>query len=110
MRENCRTDAVGCAGKATAALLKDVRPKECNLPETRPQVRYVCVSADDAGMRLDNYLMRLLKQVPKSHVYRIVRSGEVRVNRGRARPGTRLAEGDQIRVPPVRMRERGTVP
>lgn len=110
MRENYRSDVVGCAGKATAARLHDVRPKECNLPETRPQVRYVCVGADDAGMRLDNYLLRLLRKVPKSHVYRIVRSGEVRVNRGRARPGTRLAEGDQVRVPPVRVRERGDIP
>ncbi|HLQ85371.1 MAG TPA: RluA family pseudouridine synthase [Salinisphaeraceae bacterium] len=61
-------------------------------------------------MRLDNYLLRLLKSVPKSHVYRIVRSGEVRVNRSRAKPGTRLAEHDQVRVPPVRRRERGQAP
>lgn len=84
--------------------------QECKLPESRPQVHYVSVAADDAGMRLDNYLLRILKDVPKSHVYRIVRSGEVRVNRGRAKPGTRLAVGDRVRVPPVRVRARGQVP
>lgn len=61
-------------------------------------------------MRLDNYLLRLLKGVPKSHVYRIVRSGEVRVNRGRAKPGTRLAAGDRVRVPPVRVGARDATP
>lgn len=61
-------------------------------------------------MRLDNYLLRLLKDVPKSHVYRIVRSGEVRVNRGRAKPGTRLKTDDTVRVPPVRVRDRGQAP
>lgn len=53
-------------------------------------------------MRLDNYLVRELRDVPKSHVYRIIRSGEVRINRGRAKPGRRLGEGDEIRIPPVR--------
>src|SRR5699024_6016082 len=84
--------------------------REFKLTESRPQVRYVSVSADDAGMRLDNYLLRILKDVPKSHVYRIVRSGEVRVNKGRAKPGRRLVADDQIRVPPVRVRTRGQAP
>lgn len=53
-------------------------------------------------MRLDNYLMRELRDVPKSHVYRIIRSGEVRINRGRAKPASRLAAGDEVRIPPVR--------
>lgn len=57
-------------------------------------------------MRLDNYLLRIFRNVPKSRVYRIIRSGEVRVNRGRAKPGTRLSESDEIRLPPVRQRER----
>lgn len=57
-------------------------------------------------MRLDNYLMRVFKDVPKSRVYRIIRSGEVRVNKSRARPATRLAEADEIRLPPVRQRNR----
>lgn len=59
------------------------------------------VDGNDNGMRLDNYLLRTFKNVPKSKVYRIIRSGEVRINRGRAKPGTRLVAGDEIRLPPV---------
>ena len=60
------------------------------------------VSAEEAGQRLDNYLLRHLKGVPKSRVYRIVRSGEVRINGARCRPDQRLNEGDELRLPPVR--------
>jgi 23S rRNA pseudouridine955/2504/2580 synthase len=66
-------------------------------------VRHLTVDADSAGQRLDNYLLRVLKGVPKTHVYRVIRSGEVRVNKGRASADTRIAAGDDIRVPPVRM-------
>ena len=61
------------------------------------------VDAESAGQRLDNYLIRVLKGVPKTYVYRVIRSGEVRVNKGRAGADTRVAEGDEIRVPPVRV-------
>lgn len=73
--------------------------------KTRPAVgvRHLVVSEDQAGQRLDNFLLRLAKGVPKSHVYRIVRSGEVRVNGGRASADTRLAAGDALRVPPLRL-------
>ena len=64
------------------------------------------VEEDGAGQRLDNFLMRHLKGVPKTHVYRIIRSGEVRVNKGRASAETRLALGDVVRLPPVRVSER----
>jgi 23S rRNA pseudouridine955/2504/2580 synthase len=64
------------------------------------------VDAESAGQRLDNYLIRHLKGVPKTHVYRVIRSGEVRLNKGRARADTRVAEGDVVRVPPVRLSER----
>jgi 23S rRNA pseudouridine955/2504/2580 synthase len=67
------------------------------------EVRHLAVDAESAGQRLDNYLMRLLKGVPKTHIYRVIRSGEVRVNKGRASADTRVAEGDQIRVPPMRL-------
>jgi 23S rRNA pseudouridine955/2504/2580 synthase len=60
------------------------------------------VGEDGAAQRLDNYLLRRLKGVPKSHVYRVVRSGEVRVNSARVRPDYRLRLGDRVRVPPVR--------
>ena len=66
-------------------------------------VRTLTVDAESAGQRLDNYLIRLLKGVPKTHVYRVIRSGEVRVNKGRAGADTRVAEGDLIRVPPMRL-------
>ena len=66
------------------------------------------VTIDEAsvGQRVDNFLVRLLKGVPKSHVYRIVRSGEVRVNKGRVAADYRLAEGDLVRVPPVKTTEK----
>ncbi len=70
------------------------------------EVRFLTVDADDAGQRLDNFLMRHLKGVPKTHVYRIIRSGEVRINKGRASADTRVAPGDQVRLPPVRVSER----
>lgn len=65
------------------------------------------VAIDDtlAGQRLDNFLFKRLKGVPKSRVYRMLRSGEVRVNKCRAAPDQRLAEGDQVRIPPVRVAE-----
>jgi len=63
------------------------------------------IGPEEAGQRLDNYLLRWAKGVPKSHVYRIIRSGEVRVNKKRAEPTTRLVEGDVVRVPPVRLAE-----
>lgn len=61
---------------------------------------------ESAGQRLDNFLMRCLKGVPKTHVYRIIRSGEVRINKGRASADTRVAAGDQVRVPPVRVAQK----
>jgi 23S rRNA pseudouridine955/2504/2580 synthase len=61
------------------------------------------VDEESAGQRLDNFLIRRLKGVPKTHVYRIIRSGEVRVNKGRAAADTRVAAGDLVRLPPVRV-------
>jgi 23S rRNA pseudouridine955/2504/2580 synthase len=68
-----------------------------------PQVQRLVVDEGSDGQRLDNFLLRLLKGVPKTHVYRVIRSGEVRVNKGRAAADTRLALGDEVRVPPVRV-------
>lgn len=64
------------------------------------------ISDEEAGQRLDNYLMRVCKGVPKSHVYRILRSGEVRVNSRRAEAAYRLLTGDEIRIPPLRLAEK----
>lgn len=69
---------------------------------SKDAVSWVTVDEASAGQRIDNFLTRILKGVPKSHVYRILRSGEVRVNKGRAGPDRRLAVGDVIRLPPVR--------
>ncbi len=76
--------------------------------ELTPAVKaeFVTVDENSDGQRLDNFLIRQLKGVPKTHVYRIIRSGEVRVNKGRASADTRIAEGDIIRLPPVRVSER----
>jgi len=60
------------------------------------------VGEDGVGQRIDNFLLRILKGVPKSHVYRVLRSGEVRVNSGRIKPEYRLKAGDRVRVPPIR--------
>lgn len=66
-------------------------------------VRYVEAGEGDAGQRIDNFLLRQLQRIPKSHVYRLLRKGEVRVNGKRAKPEQRLATGDKVRIPPVRI-------
>ena len=58
-----------------------------------PEVKTVCIDEDSAGQRVDNFLMRHLKGVPKTHIYRMIRSGEVRVNKGRVGADTRLNDG-----------------
>jgi 23S rRNA pseudouridine955/2504/2580 synthase len=75
-----------------------------------PAVTHVRIDEGSEGQRLDNFLVRLLRGVPKTHVYRVIRSGEVRVNKGRAAADTRLAIGDEIRVPPVRVADRSGEP
>ncbi len=70
------------------------------------QVTWLEVGEDGADQRIDNFLLRRLKGVPKSHVYRVLRSGEVRVNSGRVRPEHRLRLGDKVRVPPMRLSEK----
>ncbi|MDB5779764.1 MAG: pseudouridine synthase, RluA family [Polaromonas sp.] len=81
-------------------------PQTPEAAATVPQATLVTVDEDYAGQRLDNFLIRQLKGVPKTHVYRIIRSGEVRVNKGRAHADTRVEAGDIVRLPPVRTSER----
>jgi 23S rRNA pseudouridine955/2504/2580 synthase len=69
-------------------------------------VQFLTVGEESAGQRLDNFLIRTLKGVPKTHVYRIIRSGEVRVNKGRASADARVETGDVVRLPPVRVAEK----
>jgi 23S rRNA pseudouridine955/2504/2580 synthase len=73
---------------------------------TPAEVKTVTVDEDSAGQRLDNFLMRQLKGVPKTHIYRIIRSGEVRINKGRCAADSRVQAGDLVRLPPVRTSER----
>jgi 23S rRNA pseudouridine955/2504/2580 synthase len=70
---------------------------------SQTQVRLVTVAPDEAGQRIDNFLARYLKGVPPSHVYRILRRGEVRVNSGRIRAQYKVKAGDKVRIPPVRV-------
>jgi 23S rRNA pseudouridine955/2504/2580 synthase len=78
----------------------------------KDSVSFQSIGEEEAGQRIDNYLVRLLKGVPKSHIYRILRSGEIRVNKGRAEASRRLQAGDMIRIPPIRLAERNesTIP
>ena len=70
------------------------------------EVKWLTVDEESAGQRLDNFIIRHLKGVPKTHIYRIIRSGEVRVNKGRASADTRIESGDVIRLPPVRISDK----
>ena len=74
--------------------------------QVQAAVRLIAVDEDSAGQRLDNFLMRHLKGVPKTHVYRIIRSGEVRINKGRCAADSRVQPGDVVRVPPVRISDK----
>lgn len=78
--------------------------------DNSPAVQSITISDDEAGQRIDNFLLARLKGVPKSMVYRIVRKGEVRVNKGRIKADYKLAAGDVVRIPPVRVAERETAP
>lgn len=71
-----------------------------------PSVKIVAITADEAGQRIDNFLRTQLKGVPKSMIYRILRKGEVRVNKKRIKPEYKLEAGDEVRIPPVRVAER----
>ena len=77
-----------------------------NQSDTPLVVTKVVIDEADAGQRLDNYLIKRLKGVPKSRIYRIIRGGEVRVNGKRVDVDQRLEDGDEVRIPPVRVAER----
>lgn len=73
---------------------------------SKNSVDYLTIDEAAAGQRLDNFLIRLLKGVPKSHIHRIIRGGEVRVNKKRAGADSRLAVGDEVRIPPLRVAQK----
>ena len=77
---------------------------------TNQQVRLLVIDAEQEGQRIDNFLKTQLKGVPKSLIYRIVRKGEVRVNKKRIKPEYKLEIGDEVRIPPVRVAEENALP
>ena len=87
---------------------KPVTPLSSQLVPASPQVQLLTISEEEAGQRIDNFLLRVCKGVPKSHIYRVLRSGEVRVNKGRIDQTYRLVDGDVVRVPPIRIAEKAT--
>ena len=92
-------------GKGITRVTQKSGPKAAQShppPAPSPTARRLKVDEGSEGQRLDNFLIGLWKGVPKTHVYRVIRSGEVRVNKGRAGAATRLALGDELRLPPVR--------
>jgi 23S rRNA pseudouridine955/2504/2580 synthase len=74
--------------------------------EEKPQVRFYTIDGEDAGQRIDNFLLRTLKGVPKSHLYRLMRKGEIRVNKKRIKPIYKLLNEDIVRVAPIRISEK----
>lgn len=80
------------------------------LPEQKSVAHFVDIGPEQAGQRIDNFLITKLKGIPKSRIYRILRKGEVRVNKGRIKPEYRLKEGDKVRIPPVRVEEKPATP
>jgi 23S rRNA pseudouridine955/2504/2580 synthase len=71
----------------------------------RPQVRFYTIDSDEAGQRIDNYLLKTLKGVPKSMIYRLLRKGEIRVNKKRTKPEYKIVGDDLVRVAPIRISE-----
>ena len=82
---------------------------DSKVQQTKQQVSFVTISEENEAQRIDNFLITYLKGVPKSMIYRILRKGEVRVNKKRIKPEYKLAIGDQVRIPPIRISEK-TVP
>lgn len=91
----------GPSGETAARKIRD------EPVEQHHKVRLVTIDQDDAGQRIDNYLLRILKGVPKTRIYRILRKGEVRINKKRVTADYRVQAGDLLRIPPIRLAERG---
>jgi len=81
-----------------------------NQNQVATKVQFITIDDNHAGQRIDNFLVTLLKGVPKSRVYRILRKGEVRVNKKRIKPVYRLADGDMVRIPPIKVNEEKELP
>lgn len=75
----------------------------------KPQVKFYTIDSEDTGQRIDNFLLKTLKGVPKSHIYRLLRKGEIRVNKKRIKPEYKLLLDDVLRVAPIRISEKTNV-
>lgn len=82
--------------------------KSSDNPTDKPRAKTVEIDSEHSGQRIDNYLMGQLKGVPRSHIYQLLRSGQVRVNSGRIKPHYKLKSGDTVRIPPVNTTSRDT--
>ena len=103
-RSGSRTGARESArGNASNRQVQQAQVTESKSDALGAKVQFIEVDVEHAGQRLDNFLVTRLKGVPKTHIYRIIRKGEVRINKGRVKQTTRLQEGDSIRVPPIRL-------
>ena len=104
-------DTAGFLCLATRSDGKIIRKmNDLSKAASRLKARWLEVGEEGEAQRIDNFLLRELKGVPKSHVYRVIRSGEVRVNSGRVKPDYRLRVGDRVRIPPVRVADRNPPP
>ncbi|TBW48054.1 23S rRNA pseudouridine(955/2504/2580) synthase RluC [Marinobacter halodurans] len=103
-----RPASVSAKAAAPSQDASGVKAETDVAPKT--SVRWATIDEDGAGQRLDNFLLTQLKGVPKSAIYRIVRKGEVRINKKRAKPDSRLSAGDTVRIPPVVTREKPVAP
>lgn len=96
------TPAMGPVVRRPAPVKGPAAAPAETLIERVPAVVVVCVDLESDGQRIDNFLLRHLKGVPRSHLYRVLRRGEVRVNKGRIQADYRLKTGDLVRIPPLR--------
>lgn len=95
--------AATAASGAADGLSMDSNTTLNDASESAVKVTWYTISADEAGQRLDNFLLARLKGVPKSMIYRIIRKGEVRINKGRCKADYKLSTNDEVRIPPVRV-------
>jgi len=80
--------------------------KNNEIESAKPQVRFITIDGEDAGQRIDNFLLKTLKGVPKSHIYRLLRKGEIRVNKKRIKPEYKMVADDILRIAPIRVAEK----
>jgi len=92
------------------SLTDIIAAMENSQQNNHPKVQFIEVEEDRAGQRIDNFLLSILKRVPRTHIYRILRKGEVRVNKGRIKPDYKIKAGDVVRVPPVRIASAKEIP